>query len=69
MALEMSKLREMDPDDLDKEEQGLREEIWKLRMQVATGQLQNPLRVRLARKDLARVLTARRAGELSVNKS
>ena len=60
MALESSKLREMSLDELTKQEMGLREEIWKLRMQIATGQQQNPHRVRQAKKDLARVLTARR---------
>jgi large subunit ribosomal protein L29 len=45
---------------LDKEEQGLREEIWKLRIQKTTGQLQDHHRVRQVRRDLARVLTIKR---------
>jgi large subunit ribosomal protein L29 len=65
MAVDLKKLRGMSPDELTKQEEGLREEIWKLRMQVAIGQLQDPHRVRLARRDLARVLTVRRASELS----
>ena len=69
MAVDLKKLREMSAENLTKEEEGLREEIWKLRMQVAIGQLQDPHRVRLARRDLARVLTVRRAAELSSNNS
>ena len=60
MALEPAKLRSMDDSDLLKEERQLREEIWKLRLQLTTGQLQDPQKVRRVRKDLARVLTVRR---------
>jgi large subunit ribosomal protein L29 len=57
---DVGKLRGLSPEDLAKEEQALREEIWKLRLQMATGQQQNPYRVRQVRRDLARVLTVRR---------
>jgi large subunit ribosomal protein L29 len=60
MALDPVKLRNSSPADLDKEEQALREEIWKLRLQRSTGQLQDPHKVRRTRRDLARVLTVRR---------
>ncbi len=60
MARDMGKLREMAPEEMDREEGALREEIWKLRLQMTTGQLQNPYKVRKARKDLARLLTVRR---------
>ncbi len=60
MALEPAKLRDMTIEQLDKEERDLRESIWKMRMQVATGQLTDPHSVRRARKDLARVLTIKR---------
>ena len=56
----MPQLREMQPEQLDKEEQGLRGEIWKLRLQLTTGQLQDPHKVRRARHQLARVLTVKR---------
>ena len=53
----------MNDDELAKEAQALREEIWKLRLQLATGQLDNPQKVRAVRRDLARVLTAQRERE------
>ena len=65
MARDMGKLREMAPEEMDREEGALREEIWKLRLQMTTGQLQNPYKVRKARKDLARLLTVRRERELA----
>lgn len=60
MAIDVAKLREKSVDELDKEEQGLRGEIWKLRIQKTTGQLQDHHRVRQVRRDLARVLTVKR---------
>jgi large subunit ribosomal protein L29 len=66
MANDAGKLRNMNPEALSKEEHGLREEIWKLRIQLTTGQLQDPQKVRRARQDLARVLTVKRELELQV---
>jgi large subunit ribosomal protein L29 len=65
MTVEIGKLRALSPAELVKEEVELREEIWKLRLQVTTGQLQDPNKVRQVRKDLARVLTVRREQELA----
>ena len=64
MAKNISKLRNMSPEALQREEHGLREEIWKLRIQLTTGQLQDPQKVRRVRQDLARVLTVKREIEL-----
>ncbi|MBZ5638045.1 MAG: 50S ribosomal protein L29 [Acidobacteriia bacterium] len=65
MALEASKLRNMSPEELEKEEREIREAIWKLQLQRSTGQVQDPNKLRGLRKDLARVLTVRRAQELA----
>ena len=64
MAKDTAKFRGMASEALQKEEHGLREEVWKLRLQLTTGQLQDPQKVRRARKDLARVLTVKREHEL-----
>lgn len=64
MAKEIAKLREMSIEELNKEEESLRLAVWKLRLQQSTGQLQDAHKVRLARKDLARVLTIKREREL-----
>ena len=65
MALNPTKLRNMSKAELNKEEEQLRQGIWKLRLQMTTGQLQDPGKVTRARKDLARVLTVKRERELS----
>ena len=65
MALDLTKMRAMTLDELSKEERELREEIWKIRLQRSTGQLQDTGKVRRKRQDLARVLTVRR--ELSMS--
>ncbi len=65
MALDLTKMRAMTLDELNKEERELREEIWKIRLQRSTGQLQDTGKVRRKRQDLARVLTVRR--ELSTS--
>jgi large subunit ribosomal protein L29 len=65
MALDTAKIRNMSPEDLAKEEEQLREQVWRLRLQMTTGQLQDPQKVRRARKDLARVLSIMREHELN----
>ena len=63
MALNPTKLRNMSTAELNKEEEQLRQGIWKLRLQMTTGQLQDPGKVARARRDLARVLTIKRERE------
>jgi large subunit ribosomal protein L29 len=47
----------------------VQEASWKLRLQKATGQLDNPMRLRTLRRDLARIKTFRRALEIQSEKS
>ena len=49
--------REMSVEDLAAEAESLSEQVFKLRFQSATGQLENVMKVRGVRKDLARVKT------------
>ena len=60
MAADVTKLREMSVEELDREATGLRKSIWKLRVQQSTGQLHDFRKVRQTRKELARVLTIQR---------
>ena len=60
MAVEIKKLRAMTVEQLAGEVLELREEIWKLRLQRSTGQLQDAHKVRATRHDLARVKTVLR---------
>ena len=64
-SADMKKLRGMDPAELAKEEAELRGAVWKLRLQLSTGQLQDPSKVKRARRDLARLLTVKRERDLA----
>ena len=50
-------LRDMTVDDLRAKESELSEQLFALRLQKVTGQLDNPAKLRHVRRDLARVLT------------
>ncbi|MDA8082877.1 MAG: 50S ribosomal protein L29 [Nitrospiraceae bacterium] len=55
--MKMAELREVSADELLKKEQDMRKELFNLRFQKATGEIENPMRIRALRKDIARVLT------------
>ncbi|HZX21624.1 MAG: 50S ribosomal protein L29 [Natronincolaceae bacterium] len=57
-------IREMTHVELDQRLAELKGELFNLRFQLATGQLENPLRIRGVRKDIARVKTIIRENEL-----
>ena len=50
-------LRELTVEDLRDKETELAEQLFALRLQKVTGQLDNPAKLRHVRRDLARVLT------------
>jgi len=52
-----SKLKDLTVDELTQKESDLRKELFNLRFQKVTGEIENPLRIRRVRKDIARVLT------------
>lgn len=47
----------MTVNELNQKEQDMRKELFNLRFQQATGEIENPMRIRTVRKDIARVLT------------
>ena len=60
-----SELKELSLADLQKREAEFKEELFNLRFQLATGQLENTARIAHVRKDIARVKTVIRAQELA----
>jgi large subunit ribosomal protein L29 len=50
-------VRELSIDEMRQKEREIAEEIFRLRMRKSTGQLDNPMRLRLLRRDLARIKT------------
>jgi len=52
--------REQSVEELKQREVELADQLFALRLQKVTGQLENPSKIRAARRDLARVLTVMR---------
>ena len=63
-AVKASKLRDLTPEELAREIVQMREQIFKLRYQESSGQVENPVRIRTLRRDLARALTVQRQREI-----
>ncbi|RLA98108.1 MAG: 50S ribosomal protein L29 [Deltaproteobacteria bacterium] len=57
-------LRELSDDELRQKEKELREELFNLRFQLATGQLENTMRITHVKRDIARIKTILREREL-----
>ncbi len=59
-----SELRELPDDELRARVDAAKEELFNMRFQLATGQLDNPMRIKEVRRELARLLTLLREREL-----
>lgn len=63
--MELKKIREMSEKELNAELLKLKKDLFNLRFQHVTGQLENPLRLRETKRDIARVKTIIREKELA----
>ncbi|HWO70329.1 MAG TPA: 50S ribosomal protein L29 [Actinomycetota bacterium] len=59
-----AELRELPDQELRARLDAAKEELFNLRFQLATGQLDNPMRLRQVRREVARILTVMREREL-----
>lgn len=66
--MKTKEIRSMTQEDLEKKVIDLKKELFNLRFQNATGQLDNPSSIRLVKKDIARVKTILRERELGIRK-
>ena len=55
--MKAEKFREMSPEELQAKERELQEKLFRFRFQKAIGQLDNAMRIRETRRDIARVKT------------
>jgi len=62
--MKASEIREKTQVELQKELSELKSELFKLRFQLATNQLENPMKLREVKKSIARVKTVMREREL-----
>ncbi len=60
-----SVLRELTEDELDQKYKEFTEELFNLRFQLATSQIENASRMRVVRRDVARVKTIQRERQLA----
>lgn len=63
--MKAAEIRELSADDLQSKLKEARAELFNLRFQMATSQLDNTARVGQVKKDIARIQTEMRARELS----
>ena len=62
--MKVKEIRALSAADMDKKVISLKEELFNLRFQHATGQLENPMRIREVKKTIARIKTVQREAEL-----
>ena len=65
--MKIDKINEMSSPELEKELSELKSELFKLRFSLATNGLDNPMRIREVRKNIARIKTELRQRELKAN--
>jgi large subunit ribosomal protein L29 len=66
--MEAKELRDLSLDDLRQKQAELREEIGHLKLKRATNRLENPMKLRQSKRDLARVETVLREQALAAQK-
>lgn len=64
--LKANEFRNLTTAELEQKVSGFKEELFNLRFQLATGQLDNPSQIQKVRKDIARAKTVLRERELGI---
>jgi large subunit ribosomal protein L29 len=65
--MKANELRELASEEIASRIDQLKSELFNLRFQLATGQLENPMRIRQVRKDIARAKTILMQRELGIS--
>ena len=58
--MKVNEMRDMSAGELNQKLASLKEELFNLRFQLATGQLENPMRIKEVKKTIARIKTMQR---------
>lgn len=64
--MKVNEIRDMNPDEQSEKIKSLKEELFNLRFQHATGQLENPMRIREVKRSIAQIKTIQREQELKI---
>ena len=67
MARAIAEMRDLGDEELIERLESSKEELFNLRFQLATGQLDNPMRIKQVRHDVARILTVLREREIEAS--
>ncbi len=67
--MKIQDIRDLSMQELEDKVKDLKEELFNLRFQNATNQLDNPMRIVSVKKDIARVKTVLKEKELGINTS
>lgn len=65
--MKASELRNLTTAEIEQKIAGFKEELFNLRFQLATGQLDNPIQIREVRKEIARAKTVLHERELGIS--
>lgn len=65
--MKAKEIRELTTAEIEQNVKSMKEELFNLRFQLATGQLENTARINDVKKTIARLKTVERERELSVN--
>ena len=63
--MKINKIREMSSEELEKELEELKKELFKLRFSLATNGLDNPLKIKEVKRDIAKIKTILRQREMA----
>ena len=66
--MKIDKIKEMSSPELEKELSELKTELFKLRFSLATNGLENPMKIKEVKKDIARINTVLTERKLAENK-
>lgn len=66
--MKANEIRDLNANEQSEKLKSLKEELFNLRFQHATGQLDNPMRIRDVKKSIARIKTIQRENELGIRK-
>ena len=62
--MKVNEIRDLSAEELNSKDDELKQELSNLRFQHATGQLDNPMRIKDVKKSIARIKTVQRENEM-----
>ena len=66
--MDLKEMRDMTDEELQQKQQQLRQELFNLRFQLATGRIENVMRIKQTRRDIARMKTVLRENALAASR-